>query len=301
MLGLETAHSPNAEDISTAYWVMLGLAAVLILAFNAALAMMLVRFRASRGAEPKRVRGRGRTQRRVAAVFAVLAVALFAFGVVVTREASDVEPSGPDGLAAANSLTAQRGLSLPEGGPDPLTIRAVGQQWIWRYEYPSPEEAGNAPVSGSEGPAVDTGSVGSSAQSFADVFSYYDLVVPVDTTVKLDIESTDVVHRWWVPELGGKFDAVPGRPNSAWFRADEEGVYDGQSAAFSGVSYATMRTRVRVVTSRGYQAWLSEQAADIEEAQAAVQEELTTRVPTAADQGEGNLPGSEPAESEDDQ
>jgi cytochrome c oxidase subunit 2 len=300
LLGLETAHSPNAEDISTAYWVMLVLAGVLIVAVNAALVMMLLRFRASRGVEPRRIRGRGRTQGRVAAAFAVLAVALFAFGVVVTREASDVQPSGPDGLAAANSLTAQRGLSLPEGGPDPLTIKAIGQQWIWRYEYPAPPEAGNPPASGTEETA-DTGTVQPSAQSFAEVFSYYELVVPVDTTVKLDIESTDVVHRWWVPELGGKFDAVPGRPNSAWFRADEEGVYDGQSAAYSGVSYATMRTRVRVVSPEEYQAWVGEQAADIEEAQAAVQEELATRVPTAADQGSGELPGSEPASQEDDQ
>ena len=74
-------------------------------------------------------------------------------------------------------------------------------------------------------------------------YTYYELVVPVDTAVVVKLDSTDVVHRWWVPGLGGKFDAVPGETNSTWFKADEEGVYDGQSYAFSGPAYAVMRTR----------------------------------------------------------
>jgi cytochrome c oxidase subunit II len=112
---------------------------------------------------------------------------------------------------------------------------------VWRFEYPD------------------------------GTFSFHDLVVPVDTTVVLQLDSTDVVHRWWIPELGGKFDAVPGRTNQTWFRADEEGTYDGQSAAFSGAGYATMRARVVVVSVPEYKAWLDRQSEDLQQAQEAVQ------------------------------
>jgi cytochrome c oxidase subunit II len=81
-----------------------------------------------------------------------------------------------------------------------------------------------------------------------------------------------VVHRWWVPGLSGKFDATPGASNSTWFKADETGNYDGASYAFSGASYAVMRTRVRVVDVPTYQAWLEQQAAGIQEAQNFVQQ-----------------------------
>jgi cytochrome c oxidase subunit II len=81
-----------------------------------------------------------------------------------------------------------------------------------------------------------------------------------------------VVHRWWVPGLSGKFDATPGESNSTWFKADEEGIYDGASYAFSGASYAAMRTRVRVVDVPEYQSWLAQQAADIQSAQQFVQQ-----------------------------
>ena len=81
----------------------------------------------------------------------------------------------------------------PPRKPKPLKIEATGQQWLWRYDYPN------------------------------GAFSYYKLVVPVDTAVELDLVSTDVVHTWNVPDLAGKRDAVPGKTNHVVFRADEEG------------------------------------------------------------------------------
>jgi cytochrome c oxidase subunit II len=177
-----------------------------------------------------------------AGALGVLATIAFVLGVIVTENAKEVEPSGPDGLQAASQRTAQRALDVPSGDTAPLQVEACGQQWLWRYEYPD------------------------------GTYSYYELVVPVDTAVILNLCSTDVVHRWWVPGLGGKFDAVPGESNSTWFKADEEGEYDGQSYAFSGAGYAVMRTRVRVVDVPTYQAWLEEQAAGIQEAQSFVQQ-----------------------------
>ena len=245
MLGLidpQSAHSPNADDLNTLYWVMLAIAAVVIIAINGALVALVMRFRAARGREPRRLKVRRTAQFGTAGAFAALAVAIFVVAVIETGNARDVPPSGPDGLQAAALTTVQRGIQPPTGSGAPLEIKACGQQWLWRYEYPD------------------------------GTYSYYELVVPIDTTVVVNLCSTDVVHRWWVPGLSGKFDATPGASNATWFKADEQGVFDGASYAFSGASYAAMRTEVRVVDVPTYQTWLSTQAADIQQAQSYVQQ-----------------------------
>ena len=242
LLSPESGHSPNADDLNALYWVMIVIGGVVLVAINAALIGLIGRFRGARGKKPRRLVIRRPAQIGTAGALGVLATIAFVLGVIVTEKAKEVEPSGPDGLQAASLRTAQRALDVPSGDTAPLQVEACGQQWLWRYEYPD------------------------------GTYSYYELVVPVDTAVILNLCSTDVVHRWWVPGLGGKFDAVPGESNSTWFKADEEGEYDGQSYAFSGAGYAVMRTRVRVVDVPTYQAWLEEQAAGIQEAQSFVQQ-----------------------------
>jgi cytochrome c oxidase subunit II len=148
-------------------------------------------------------------------------------------------------LFVAGVVFTERAREVPATGPAglqaasvaPLTIKTTGQQWIWRYDYPN------------------------------RAFSYYKLVVPVDTTVVLSLVSTDVVHTWDVPALAGKRDAVPGKLNEVVFRADEEGVYGGQAATLSGQAYAAMRTEVQVVSPEEYEAFLERQKTDIQAAQ----------------------------------
>jgi len=243
LIGPHAAHSPNADDMNTLYWVMLVIGLVLLVAINLALVAMVMRFRSARGRLPRRLVVRRPAQLGTAGFFALIVAVAFVLGVIQTHDAKKVEASGPDGLQATSSLTAQRSLTFPpSSSPAPLQIKACGQQWIWRYEYPD------------------------------GTYSYYELVVPVDTAVVLHLCSTDVVHRWWVPGLSGKFDATPGESNQTWFKADETGIYDGASYAFSGASYAVMRTRVRVVDVPTYQAWLEQQAAGIQQAQTFVQQ-----------------------------
>jgi len=126
----------------------------------------------------------------------------------------------------------------------PLEIETTGQQWIWRYDYPN------------------------------GAFSYYKLVVPVDTAVKLKLVSTDIVHTWDVGDLAGKADAVPGKTHHVLFRADAEGNFYGQSATFSGQAYAQMRTEVEVVSADDYKAFIRQQKKDIDSAQEHVVELL---------------------------
>jgi cytochrome c oxidase subunit 2 len=112
-----------------------------------------------------------------------------------------------------------------QGGP--LKIRIDAHQFYWQFTYPS-------------------GAV-----------SINELHVPAGRVVKVDIHSRDVDHSWWVPELQGKFDAIPGAPTSTWFKADRVGTYRGQCGEFCGVYHATMRARVVAQTKSDYDAFLS--------------------------------------------
>ena len=258
MPGPETAHSPNAEELNTLYWVMLIIAGALIVGINAALVALVLRYRARRGTEPRRIQSTRPAQILLGSMFAALAAFILVLGIAFTKDATEVEATGSEGLQASAQRTAQRNIELPTGDVEPLVVEASGQQWIWRYEYPD------------------------------GTFSYYELVVPVDTAVVVKLTSTDVVHRWWVPGLGGKFDAVPDQSNQTWFKADEEGTYEGASYQFSGASYAAMRTEVTVVSVEEYEAWLEQQSTDIQAAQAFVQEQVGADTKLANPAGEAD-------------
>jgi len=278
----DQAHSPNAEAINSAYWVLLVVVVAVIVVVNAALIAAVLRFRERRGREPARfAAGRG-ALRPVVGALSVLAIAIFVYGVIVTEDVREIEPSGPNGLGAAQ--TAQVGIKgLPasaaiEGtesatGEEPITgaeptetsplqIDAIAQQWLWRFEYPG-------------------------GQPGQRTFSYGELVVPVDTTVILDITSTDVLHTWWVPALGGQVQAAPGDVSRTWFKADEEGRYEGRSTTFSGTGYPVMRSWVRVVSVPAYQDYIEQLGADLTEAQGIVQQTQEEETTPGAAQPEG--------------
>src|SRR5690606_15780882 len=130
----------------------------------------------------------------------------------------------------------------------PLEINAIGQQWMWRFEYPGERE------------------------DIAEVFSYNELVVPVDTAVLLNISTVDVMHRWFVPALGGQVDAVPGKTTQTWFKADQLGRFPGRSTMYSGTGFPAMRIWVRVVTAEEYEQYIEQRAEELTEAQNAVDE-----------------------------
>lgn len=117
-------------------------------------------------------------------------------------------------------------------GPEALTVRVVGQQWWWAFEYP-------------DGKFVT-----------AD-----DLHVPVNRPIHLELHSRDIIHSFWAPRLFGKQDVVPGRTNAITFTANEIGTYDGQCAEFCGEQHANMRFKVVVQSQEDYDAWFAQQQA----------------------------------------
>ena len=118
---------------------------------------------------------------------------------------------------------------MPAGAGKPLHIEVVGRQYVWMYKYPN------------------------------GAYSYGEMVAPVGVTVELDIVSVDVAHSWWIPKLGGKFDAIPGYVNHTWFRLERPGVYRGQCAELCGRNHADMLAQVRGVSPGRVRAWVARQ------------------------------------------
>jgi cytochrome c oxidase subunit 2 len=109
-----------------------------------------------------------------------------------------------------------------------VDVRVEGYRYYWNFTYPN------------------------------GVIAVDNLRAPVGQTVKLDVSAPDfeVIHSWWIPALGGKFDAIPGKTNVTWFNADAPGIYRGQCAEFCGIQHANMRGSVEAMPRELFDAWL---------------------------------------------
>jgi cytochrome c oxidase subunit 2 len=130
-----------------------------------------------------------------------------------------------------------------------VTIKATGYQWYWGYEYPDQNIAFDANM-------IDTKNLKSNQPRLLETDNH--VVVPVNKVIKVLITANDVLHAWAVPSFGVKRDAVPGRINETWFKAEKEGVYYGQCSELCGSRHAFMPITVRVVSDKQYNEWLKE-------------------------------------------
>jgi cytochrome c oxidase subunit 2 len=131
--------------------------------------------------------------------------------------------------------------------PD-LTITATGNQWYWTYEYPDHGITFDSIMV----PEADL-KEGQPRLLTVD----REVVVPVNKNVIVGLKSNDVIHDWALPSFGVKLDAVPGRLQSTWFRAEREGVYYGQCSELCGRNHAFMPIAVRVVSEAEFADWLA--------------------------------------------
>jgi cytochrome c oxidase subunit II len=168
-------------------------------------------------------------------------------------------------IPSFNLLNAQ--LEIPESD---MTVKATATQWQWNYEYEGSGQGENAsPV------AFDSYMLKEEDRAAAgkeDVAVYprllavdNEMVVPVNKTVRLLVTAapTDVIHAFAMPAFGVKIDAVPGRLNETWFRAEREGLYYGQCSELCGKDHAYMPIAIRVVSEDKYTAWLATAAEDL--------------------------------------
>ena len=130
-----------------------------------------------------------------------------------------------------------------------VTIKAVGYQWYWGYEYPDENIIFDSYL-------VDEKDLKENQPRLLTVDN--EIYVPVNKVVKVMITANDVLHAWALPSFGVKRDAVPGRINETWFKADKTGTYYGQCSELCGIKHAFMPITVNVVTEDEYNLWLEE-------------------------------------------
>ena len=127
-----------------------------------------------------------------------------------------------------------------------VTLKVTGKQWYWSYEYP--KDQGDFSFDSFLKPDAEPRLLAVDNEA----------VVPVNKVVKLQITAADVIHSFVIQAFGVRMDAVPGRLNEAWFKADREGIYYGQCSKLCGKDHAFMPIAIRVVSEKDYAAWLAD-------------------------------------------
>ena len=146
-------------------------------------------------------------------------------------------------VLAMTSVRLIRDIERTTPPENSLKVTVIGHQWWWEYRYP---EFG--------------------------IVTANELVIPANRPIWLELHSADVNHSWWVPQLAGKMDCIPGHTNVLWFEAERPGVFLGQCAEYCGTQHANMLLRVEARDDAGFEAWVRGQqsppAADLDDAEA---------------------------------
>jgi cytochrome c oxidase subunit 2 len=242
----ESGGSPNADKIETLWWLVFAVALVVFIGVEGVLFYSLFKFRARKGIVPAQIRGNTRLEIGWTVGAAVILVVLGVFTFALLPGIRNPPNSGASGYKGGYVQIADSSRRLPPNGKS-LNICVTGQQYIWRYTY-----AANC-----------------SQNDFKSVFAYNTMYVPVDTTVTLDIYGQDVAHSWWIPKLGGKFDAIPGYVNHTWFKIPAKlanHAFTGQCAELCGRNHANMTAKVVALKPSQFEAWLQRQKDNIKAA-----------------------------------
>ncbi len=205
----------------------------------------MIKFRAKRGAVPAQIRGNTRLEIGWTLGAAVILVVLSVVTFVMLDDIRNPPNSDASGFPSDRVENVQNASAYQPRTPSgrALNIKVNGQRYAWRYTYPDKDD-----------------------NVLNNVFSYEEMVVPTRTTVTLDIEAQDVAHSWWIPQLGGKFDAIPGHTNFTWFKIPRPGTYHGQCAELCGRNHPDMVATVRAVEPAEFRRWLEGKRRQIEAA-----------------------------------
>jgi cytochrome c oxidase subunit 2 len=204
-----TPYSPQAQAITTAFLLVLTVAALIFLVVAAGVVYSAVRYR-SRGlatTEPRQIFG----SRKLEVLWTVVPL-LIVTGLFIV------------------SVRAIVLIDAPQDFTRPPDLVITGHQWWWEARYPN------------------------------GVIVPWDIHIPISRRLLARIESADVIHDFWVPDLARKMDAVPGRPSFIWLEADAPGTYAGTCSEFCGAEHAWMRFRVIAEPELSFEAWVARQA-----------------------------------------
>jgi cytochrome c oxidase subunit 2 len=135
-----------------------------------------------------------------------------------------------DGMDFVWMFQTMKAVAVPQHAVSDLNIRVVGHRWWWEFDYMDQKIA-----------------------------TANELHIPVGTTVQVALESVDVIHSFWVPQISGKTDVIPGQHNTMWLQGNEVGEFLGQCAEFCGTEHALMRFKVIVQSQEDFNAWVTNQ------------------------------------------
>jgi cytochrome c oxidase subunit II len=221
-LNFQPAASPVAEMIVSLHDLLLFITVAITAFVLALVAYACIRFRASRNPVPSR-----RTHN------SVLEIAWTAIPVLIL---------------VVIAIPSFKLLYFMDRAVDPeMTLKAIGRQWYWSYEYP---DNGNFTF---DAYMIAEQDLGEGQLRLYDVDN--PVVLPVDTDIRLLTTASDVIHAWAMPALGVKMDAVPGRVNETWLRIERPGIYYGQCSELCGDYHAFMPIKIEAVSKEDFEAW----------------------------------------------
>jgi len=221
-LGLQAGATPVMDDIVWFHNVLLWMISAIVLFVLALLIVVVVKFNARSNPVPSRTTHNTLIEVAwtVVPVLILVAIAVPSFRLLFYQ------------------------LNTPKAD---LTIKATGKQWFWTYSYPDQKIEFDSLL-------VQDKDLKPGQPRLLTVDN--ELVVPVNKIVRVQTTGADVIHSWSVPSFGVKIDAIPGRLNETWFKAEREGVYYGQCSQLCGRDHAFMPIAVHVVSQQDFAAWL---------------------------------------------
>ena len=156
-------------------------------------------------------------------------------------------------------------IDLDDTSESEMAVKITGYQWFWGYEYMDEDVQflSRLATDSDRARRLDSGINPASVPNYLQNVDRR-LVLPVDTRIKFQITAADVIHSWWMPDLGWKKDAIPGFINETWTVIDEPGVYRGRCAELCGRDHGFMPIVVEAVEKDEFEAWLAEQQAGTE-------------------------------------
>jgi cytochrome c oxidase subunit 2 len=225
----------TSREVYDLHMLILWVCVVIGAGVYAAMIAAIIKFRRSKGAQPAQFTHNATVEVIWTVIPAVILVAM--------------------AVPAAETL-----IRMEDTRGSEVTIKITGLQWRWHYDYID-EGVGFYSTLDRESNAARRVGSGVDPNTVENYLLSVDneVVVPVDTKVRLLITAADVLHAWWVQDFAVKKDAVPGFINESWFEADTVGVYRGQCAELCGMDHAFMPIVVRVATQEDYEAWLDSQ------------------------------------------
>lgn len=232
----ETGGSPNADAIHSLYMILLVTGLIVFFAVEGLLVYTLWKFKASRGHEAKQIHGNTQLEIGLTAGSALIVMILAVVSFLKLGEIRNPPNSDASGFGGTIKVAKDPGTNqkLPKDGKA-LVVKVTAYQYGFRFTY-------------------DDGD-----PTTQDPYAYRDLYAPTNTTVMLSITSQDVNHAWWIPKLGGKFDAVDGFNNWTWFKIPGKfagTTFRGQCAELCGRNHANMTASVKALSPADFESWL---------------------------------------------